>query len=313
MSGLPSGGLADADLALRTHGKTFAWARRFLGSRHAARATLLYAFCRHVDDLADESEDADQAREALDGVRNQLRGVSPADGLVSGAMEVFDGSSDAMRAAEDLIDGVQGDLGSVRCETEGELLRYCYRVAGTVGVMMCHALDRSVRAAYPHAVDLGMGMQLTNICRDIHEDATRGRRYIPASLVGNLEPDSILDPSPGQRDALVEARSRLLDLAECYYRSGSEGLSYLPLRARVAILIAAENYRAIGPRVRALDRKIDERAYVSVVGKLAVTSRALSLGGLRSGFWRRPEGHDPRLHEHLSCLSLFPQEEVAGV
>ena len=56
MSGLPSGGLADADLALRTHGKTFAWARRFLGSRHAARATLLYAFCRHVDDLADESE-----------------------------------------------------------------------------------------------------------------------------------------------------------------------------------------------------------------------------------------------------------------
>ena len=311
MSGLPSGGLADADLALRTHGKTFAWARRFLGSRHAARATLLYAFCRHVDDLADESEDADQAREALDGVRNQLRGVSPADGLVSGAMEVFDGSSDAMRAAEDLIDGVQGDLGSVRCETEGELLRYCYRVAGTVGVMMCHALDRSVRAAYPHAVDLGMGMQLTNICRDIHEDATRGRRYIPASLVGNLEPDSILDPSPGQRDALVEARSRLLDLAECYYRSGSEGLSYLPLRARVAILIAAENYRAIGARVRALGPAAEQRAVVPTSAKVWITARAVVSAALRPSFWLRPRAHDAALHQHLGGLGGANVEEVS--
>jgi len=299
--------LEQADLVLRSQGKTFAWARRFLGARHAERATRLYAFCRHVDDLADEADDADRALEALDRVRDQLDGNVQPEPVVRGALEVFDGATPALRAAQDLIDGVAGDLGTVRFETERELLRYCYRVAGTVGVMMCHALDRREPAAYPHAIDLGIAMQLTNISRDIHEDAGLGRRYVPASIVGDLAPETILAPGPGERMRLAEGRQRLLRLAEQYYGSGERGLAFLPVRARAAILIAAETYRAIGPRARALGQVLDHRAHVPTAGKLAVTARCILGRVPRPDFWSLPGGHESGLHEHLCAApSLVP-------
>ena len=76
----------------------------------------------------------------------------------------------------------------MRVADEAELLRYCYRAAGTVGLMMCRVLDAPEPAAAAHAVDLGIAMQLTNICRYVADDARMGRRYLPASLVGDVAP-----------------------------------------------------------------------------------------------------------------------------
>ena len=148
---------------------------------------------------------------------------------------------------------------------------------------------RPVPAAYPHAADLGIGMQLTNIARDIHEDAGLGRRYLPASWVGELEPRSILEPSLEERALLVAARKRLLTLAERYYESGRRGLSHLPLRARYGILVAAQNYRAIGPRALRLGNQLDRRAHVSTAAKVGVTMRSLLTGSLTPSFWLRLE------------------------
>jgi len=297
--------LERADRVLRQHGRTFAWARRFLGQRHAERATLLYAFCRHIDDLVDEADGEDDARSGLHSLRSQLSGEAEPASIVHGALEVLGGTAEGIRAAFDLIDGVESDLEPVRCATEGELLDYCYRVAGTVGIMMCQALDRPVPAAYPHAADLGIGMQLTNIARDIHEDAGLGRRYLPASWVGELEPRSILEPSLEERALLIAARKRLLTLAERYYESGRRGLSHLPLRARYAILVAAQNYRAIGPRALRLGNQLDRRAHVSTAAKVGVTMRSLLTGSLTPSFWLRLGPHDDRLHHHLPALAWF--------
>ena len=297
-----AGTLDEADRVLRENGKTFAWARRFLGSRHAERSTRLYAFCRYLDDVADETPDPAVAAAALGKIQADLEQGASSDPMVTAVLDILGGSGPGVEAATALIDGVRSDLGEVLLEDERSLIRYCYRVAGTVGVMMCFALDRPHAAALPHAIDLGIGMQLTNIARDIHEDAGMGRRYVPAALVGDLRPDEILAPTDEQRRGLAGARRALLSMADRYYRSGERGLCFLPVRARSAMLVAAETYRAIGGRVLALGERLDERAFVPAGAKLLTSTVALLGHAPRPSFWRRPAGHDPTLHRHLDGL-----------
>ncbi len=294
-----AGTLEDADRVLRENGKTFAWARRFLGRRHAERSTRLYAFCRYLDDVADETPDPEAAAAALGGIQDDLQRGASSDPMVQAVLEILGGSGPGVEAASALIDGVRSDLGVVRLADERSLIRYCYRVAGTVGVMMCFALDRPQAAALPHAIDLGIGMQLTNIARDIHEDAGMGRRYVPATLAGDLGPEQILAPTVEQRRQLAKARRNLLTMADRYYRSGERGLCFLPLRARGAMLVAAETYRAIGKRALALGERLDERAFVPASAKVLTSSVALLGHAPRPSFWCRPSGHDGALHLDL--------------
>ncbi len=303
--------LARADAVLRKHGKTFAWARRFLGARHARRATQLYAFCRYLDDVADEGGDSAAAEAALLSVRGDLERGASDDPFVAAVLEQFGGRRPGRAAAMALVDGVLRDLEPVAFDSERELMRYCYRVAGTVGVMMCEALEQPEPAATPFAIDLGMAMQLTNIARDVHEDAQRGRRYVPGPMVDGAGAASLFTLDEATRAATLRARRALLQRAERYYESGRRGLAYLPLRARFAILIAAENYRAIGARVRALGAAAEVRAFVSPAAKIWITTRALAGAVLRPSFWRRPSRHDPRLHEHLGGLDGAQVEEGA--
>lgn len=307
-----AGTLEDADRVLRENGKTFAWARRFLGRRHAERSTRLYAFCRYLDDVADETPDPDAAAAALGEIQADLERGASADPMVEAVLGILGGSGPGVEAAAALIDGVRSDLGVVRLEDERALIRYCYRVAGTVGVMMCFALDRPHAAALPHAVDLGIGMQLTNIARDIHEDAGMGRRYVPASLAGDLGPEEILSPTDDQRRGLAGARRALLTMADRYYRSGERGLCFLPVRARSAMLVAAETYRAIGKRALALGERLDERAFVPASAKLLTSTAALLAHAPRPSFWCRPAGHDPALHRHLDGLGGANTEALTG-
>lgn len=303
--------LARADAVLRQHGKTFAWARRFLGERHARRATELYAFCRYLDDVADEGDDPAAAARALQQVRRDLdRGASD-DPFVAAVLAQFGERVAGREAAAALVDGVLRDLEEVAFESDRELMRYCYRVAGTVGVMMCEALDQPDPAAAPFAIDLGIAMQLTNIARDVHEDAVRGRRYVPQSMVDGASASALAAMDPATRAAARRARWALLERAERYYESGRRGLAYLPLRARFAILIAAQNYRAIGGRVRALKDAAEVRAYVPTLAKLWITATALATAVLRPSFWLRPKLHDAGLHAHLAGLGGAHVEEHA--
>lgn len=294
----------DARAVLRRHGRTFAFASHLLGKQHADRAATLYAFCRYVDDLADEAPDPDTARLALTAVSRALAEGQP-DGPATAAMLALqDETRMPMAPVLALVAGVASDLEPVRVPDEAALVRYAWSVAGTVGLMMCPVLDVHDPRAAPFAVDLGIAMQLTNIARDVGDDARLGRRYLPASWVGDLAPADIAAPNDHQQATLREGTRRTLALAERYYASGESGLGFLPWRARLAILAAARMYRAIGGRIAAADyRSWDRRAIVGRVAKAGHAARAVTAFALSPRLHRRDAQHDAGLQEALATLA----------
>ncbi|MGM0558718.1 MAG: phytoene/squalene synthase family protein, partial [Myxococcota bacterium] len=211
---------------------------------------------------------------------------------------------DIMYALE-LIEGVESDLGTVVFESDRELLRYCYRVAGTVGLMMCAVLGVDEQEALPHAIDLGVAMQITNICRDVLEDAQRGRVYLPADRLraAGTSSKAVLD-GDADRDAVARVVDDLLELANSYYASADDGMRYIPARCRLAIVVASRVYRAIGVKLRSNGSDaLAGRTIVGWAGKtwwvwlslFAYTSPRISgLGSYRE--------HDAELHEALRGL-----------
>jgi len=274
---------AAADTLLAQRGHSFHWARRLLSDRHAERATRLYGFCRRMDDLADGSplptaaNTAHAAHAAFAVVRLALQTGQTDDPALQDMLQLMDHCGIDPVIPLDLIQGVEGDLHEVRVADLSELLRYSYRVAGTVGLMMTAALDVSAPEALPHAIDLGIAMQLTNICRDVRDDALLGRRYLPASLVGELDPAALIAPVGAVRAAAVQAIRTLLDLADRHYASGEQGLRHLPAGARTGILVAARLYREIGVVLR--QRDFDCWSSRARVG--AATKATITLGALR--------------------------------
>ena len=297
------GRLSDADalLALAKGSKTFAFAGWFLPSDRRTDAARLYAFCRYVDDLADDAPDVETARAALARVRAELRGEAPADAIVGALVELLTRCQVDVAIAEALVDGVASDLEEVRLADDAALLRYGYRVASTVGLMMCGVLGVDNDEAGPFAVDLGLAMQITNICRDVAEDARRGRVYLPrtrllAAGVGT-SPDEVLAHPEAVRRVVLD----LLSLADRYYASADHGMRFIPRRARLAILIASRTYRAIGTvlRARAGDA-LAGRAFVPLRGKIWTALDGV-VAWLRASTWRT--AHRAELHR---CLHDLP-------
>jgi len=201
-----------------------------------------------------------------------------------------------------LLEGLISDLATVRMQNSEELLRYAYRVAGTVGLMMCGALDVSQPAARPYAIDLGIAMQLTNICRDVTEDARAGRCYLPANLIGKIEPAQLISPDAALQLRIRETIQHLLAVADRFYVSGEAGLSFLPLRARFGILVAARVYRAIGTRLRRGNFSTWKgRAFVSKPSKIGITVGAVFTLPFNRTFWS-PRPHQATLHAALGGL-----------
>lgn len=295
--------LQRAERVLAAKGRTFHWAKRLLGRRQGGRAARLYCFCRYLDDLADEGVSPDDAAERLREAAAAIQCGHAKDPVLADALALMRECRIAPAVPLALIDGLRQDLGEVRIASEAELLRYSYRVAGTVGLMMSDVLDATDPAAAPFAIDLGIAMQLTNICRDVREDALRGRCYLPATLVGPLSFASLADPSPAERPTLCAAIAELLARADHYYASGERGLPFLPLRARHGILVAARAYRAIGERLRARGHDAwSGRVVVSGWGKLGVTWRAVAGTAFDPAFRRRPAAHEAGLHAALQGL-----------
>jgi phytoene synthase len=294
---------AAAEATLARQGRSFHWARRLLGATHADRATRLYAFCRRLDDLVDEAASPEEARVALAAADRAIADGRSDDPVVSDGLALMRECGIEPDIVRELIAGMASDAETVRMVDEAELLRYCYRAAGTVGLMMCRVLDAPEPAAAAHAVDLGIAMQLTNLCRDVAADARMGRRYLPASLVGDIAPADLIEPSPALQPALRAAVARLLALAEVYYASGEAGLPFLPVRARAGILVAGRVYRAIGHRLAAAEHAYWEgRAFVPDWRKATITLTALTTQPLRGAFWSRPTSHHGQLHRALVGL-----------
>jgi len=265
-----------AEETLRYHGRTFHLASRVLPAQIRSRAARLYAFCRYVDDLADAEHDLVHAARELARLRDDLVRTTPRSAQSADFLALAADIGLPVAPAIDLIDTVSSDLAGRCLSSEAELVHYAYGVAGTVGQMMCSVLGAEDPRAEAHAVDLGIAMQLTNIARDVGEDAGMGRIYLPASWLGQLEPGDILSPNIRQQAALHQATARCLSLADRYYSSGLAGLCFLPNRCRYSIAVAAQVYRAIGDRVAGAGyRSWDHRAIVPTLARLRIGAGAL--------------------------------------
>ncbi len=192
--------------------------------------------------------------------------------------------------ALELIEGMAMDVRGTRYRTLRELVLYCYRVAGTVGLMMSHVMGLRDECALRNAADLGIAMQLTNIARDITEDAGMGRIYLPLAWLDEAQvpPDQI--SAPEHRDKLAMLTLRLLNEADRYYRSGDAGLWHLSFRSACAVSAARHVYSEIGSLlVKRGARAWDQRTYVTGARKLWVVLRGvLSLVRSMPARWFKP-------------------------
>lgn len=290
--------VAKANSILFDKGKTFYWAKRFLNAHTAQRAIRLYRFCRLIDDIADESVDQNQALTHLNRIKTSLQQGTSDDIVVSDAIALFKECNIPIAVPTALIEGVLTDLTLVQIKDAPQLIEYCYRVAGTVGIMMCKALNVSDTNAIYHAVDLGIGMQLTNICRDVHADAIIGRVYLPESMTGPLTPNDVTEPSDGTKKKLTSAIQLLLNRADAYYASGYSGLTYLPLRSRLSMLVAAKLYQQIGLKINKSKRyAIKTKVFVPPHTKFLISIRVILCAMLDREFWRYQSTHDKSLHQ----------------
>jgi phytoene synthase len=283
---------------LRRHARSFRVASLFLPPASRDDAALVYAYCRELDDAVDEAPSLEAAKHRI--TQAERSEVAAAYREVA-ARRGFDPG-----VSGHLVAGMRADLGPVRLADDGELFRYCYQVAGVVGLMMCGVLGVTDPRALPHAVDLGVAMQLTNICRDVLEDAGRDRVYLPASRLATegLTQDDLIAgrarPAPVAR--VVDA---LLELADAYYRSADDGMPFIPARSRLAIVVASRLYRGIGVRLRRKhgSNPLHGRTRATFFDKCVGVLASIAVWTMM-GLFVRPgvRSHRLELHTHLRGL-----------
>jgi phytoene synthase len=269
--------------------KSFAAAAALFDAETRADAEMLYAWCRHCDDVIDGQElghgmatpDAASASQRLTALyektRAALAGQPTDDPDFAAFQRVALRRHIPERYAIELLDGFAMDVSARRYETLEDTLDYCWHVAGVVGVMM--ALVMGVKpddlATLRRAQDLGLAFQLTNISRDVVEDAANGRIYLPAAWLAEAGVPEAEIGLAKHRAALFGVVKRLLAQAEPYYASAVAGLSELPFRSAWAIAAARGVYRQIG--IIVLQR--GPRAWDTRVSASGAMKAALALGG----------------------------------
>ena len=245
--------LRACEAAIRTGSYSFYAASRLLPRRVREPALALYAFCRLADDAVDLTE---AKMEAVSRLRDRLEGVysgRPRDASADRAFAAAVEASQMPRALpEALLEGFAWDAEERRYRSLSDLRAYGARVASSVGAMMCVLMGVRDRDALARACDLGLAMQLTNIARDIGEDAAVGRLYLPLDAMAEVgvDPEAFLaDPRPGPELAAL-TKALLADAARLYRRAES-GVDALPADCRPGILAARHIYGAIGGRIAA--------------------------------------------------------------
>ncbi len=296
--------LARCREAIRLGSLSFAGAARVFDPGTREAAYLLYAWCRHCDDQIDGELLGLRTGEPAQVAGAQRRRL---EGLVDLTRRTLDGESVGDPAFEalgrvvrqhripaiypfELLEGFAMDVEGRRYRNLEDLLQYCYHVAGVVGLMMAHVMGVREETALRRAADLGLALQLTNIARDVVDDARAGRLYLPLEWLAEAGIEPVEVALPGNRERLAGVVRRLLDEAERYYASGDLGLKSLPLRSAWAVAVARGVYREIGQLVRARGALAWEaRAVVPRRLKLAWLARGLAqaLSARTLGRWQR--------------------------
>lgn len=291
--------------SIRRHSRSFSLASRLLPAGKRVAVEQLYAWCRWCDDGVDTASTPEQAAAFLDHAAEDLRLI--AAGQVPTANESRWLASLVRRyqlsieAGQALLRGMRSDLTPVAGLSEDDLLRYSFRVAGAVGVLMCPILGLADRRFLPNAAALGMGMQLTNIARDVAEDWHRSRCYLPVLWTGGLRPGITPLEEGGVRRGVEE----ILRLADGYYAAGDDGITALDRDSRVAVQTASRVYHAIGTRIRKRRFQVlEERARVWMGTKL----RLLVLSLLTSAAGPRPSRLPAVAEQALSTAARLLRE-----
>ena len=233
---------------LSIYAKSFNWAGFFLPKKTYLECSALYDFCRTIDNIADEGGKLNIKTINLLNFKNDFINKNYENSIIKNMWNLIKNFNISQKIIYDLFDGVETDLKEgVQLSSKKDLLIYSYRVAGTVGLMMAKILNVKSHNAFKSAIDLGIAMQLTNISRDIVEDAKNNRSYIDANF------DSIRET---------------LKLADLFYESSFFSIKEIPINFRFSILVARRVYRKIGHNIL---KKKNFKNY-SDAGKIYVTN-----------------------------------------
>ncbi len=250
-----SSDLAHCAEAIRDGSRSFHAASKLLPRKVRDPALALYAFCRLADDAVDlHAEKADAVLRLHERLDLAYRGTprdAPADRAFTAMVETFEMPRELPEA---LLEGLAWDAMERRYATLSDLRAYSARVASAVGAMMCVLMRVREADALARACDLGVAMQLTNIARDVGEDAREGRLYLPTEWMEDEGIDvSRFLARPEMTSALRRVIKRLLREAEGLYVRSEAGVAALPVRARPGIFAARYIYAGIGGQLRRLD------------------------------------------------------------
>tara|TARA_S200000501_G_C20734754_1_gene704503 strand:- start:172 stop:1053 length:882 start_codon:yes stop_codon:yes gene_type:complete len=259
---------------LKKEGKSFYWASFFLPRYIRTKAGKLYSICRYFDDLADKDKEDKSLflKETIEKIKNDRE---------STVNNYLQENNINISIFIDFIEGLIKDQKNVKIQNKKELIIYSYNVAGTVGLMMSKIIGVVNIKANSAAIDLGIAMQLTNIIRDVYEDAQMNRIYLPADLIPDitlsmLNGEQILGSK--QEYIISNAIQQLIDLSEKFYLNGFSGLKYIPYRTRLGIYIAANVYRGISIKIRSKGKRyLKKRVYLSFIEKTIITIKSISI------------------------------------
>ena len=256
--------------------QSFHLAWRLLPARLRDPFAAFYAFCRVTDDAVDESGDAHAALERCVARTDGIFAGTPLSDPIDRAFAAIVREHSLPRAPIDaLLDGYRWDAEQRPMRTRSDLLAYAVRVAASVGVVTTYLMGRRDRITLARAADLGVAMQLTNVARDVGQDARAGRVYLPTEW---LDAEHVrIDREPRHDAALGRVIRRLLDEAETLYERSAAGLGALPSDARPAIRAASGIYREIGRIIRENGYDaVSRRATTSSARKMLVLARSLA-------------------------------------
>jgi 15-cis-phytoene synthase len=264
------------DASMQQHGRTFYWASFLLG-RSRPSVMKLYTLCRYVDDMADTACDPQQAKKLIENLAIDLDREAADVPFVREALSLKANARLPKAGLILLLSQIGKEHPFTQPKTEADLLEYAFGVAGSVGYMMRAVLGCKNTAADRPAVALGIAMQLTNIARDIGEDARIGRIYIPSEWSSLANIMHLSQHSPEASRNAHQWAVRLVDLAENFYAYAEDGISLLPWGSRLSVRSALKMYREIGQKVRQMtpEKFLESRAYVNTGSKLWLLVRSM--------------------------------------
>ncbi|MEM6979976.1 MAG: phytoene/squalene synthase family protein [Planctomycetota bacterium] len=242
--------MSEAATVIRQNSRSFSLAARLIPRRIREDVVCLYAWCRSVDDAVDHAASREEAERELSILKSDVEAIAARRPTRHPASDwlrplIVEKGVEPAHAVE-LIEGMELDLHQFEVRTFGDLRRYCYHAAGTVGLMMSRLMGVRDPAAEPAAISLGVGMQMTNIVRDVLEDAQRDRSYLPG-LSARMVRGSINVDSAQSEDAraIRQVVIEIVAEAEKEYERAISGIHFLPRDCRRAIQLALVFYREI--------------------------------------------------------------------